>query len=370
MATRPNGGNEYAPDSVSPPGATLQDVLDERGMTQADLATRTGRTPKLVNEVIKGKAPITPATALQLERALGIPAGFWSNRERQYREALARQEEGERLEEGLGWLDRFPVSAMARRGWIRKCRDGVDQLREVLSFFGVASPEAWDKHWGQAEVSYRKSRAFEADRYALAAWLRRGEIEGQALECAPYDAGRFRSVLSEVRALTVEPPEVFRPRLVEKCASCGVAVVFVPSPPKTRASGATRWLGPAKALIQLSLRYKKDDRFWFTVFHESGHVLHDSKKGVFIEADEPRDGQEEWADGFASEFLVPERDLDAFVASCRERGRFPGKAAIRAFAVAQGVAPGVVVGRLQHRGDLPWDHCNDLKRTFEWAGVL
>jgi HTH-type transcriptional regulator / antitoxin HigA len=92
-----NAHNQYHPDYVSPPGDTLLDVLEGVGMTQAELAERLGKSRKHVNEVIKGVAGITPEMALQLERVLGVAAHFWNNREQQYREHLARQEERERL---------------------------------------------------------------------------------------------------------------------------------------------------------------------------------------------------------------------------------------------------------------------------------
>lgn len=85
--------NQYVPDEVSPPGETLSEVLAEHGITQADLAERTGRPRKTIDEIIKGKAAITPETAIQLERVLGVPATFWNRRERQYREHLAKREE-------------------------------------------------------------------------------------------------------------------------------------------------------------------------------------------------------------------------------------------------------------------------------------
>ena len=83
--------NEYEPDVISPPGVTLLDLLDERGMSQADLALRTGRPLKTINEIVKGKAAIAPDTATQLERVFGVPASFWNNREVQYRKSVARR---------------------------------------------------------------------------------------------------------------------------------------------------------------------------------------------------------------------------------------------------------------------------------------
>ena len=235
--------NEYEPDVVSAPGETLLEAIQAVGMTQAELAQRTGRTRKMVNEVIKGKAPITPETAIQLERALGVPARFWNNRENRYREYLARAEEAESLRHRLEWLKKDPVAAMVKRGWIRRIRDKAGQLAEVLSFFGVASTEAWESVWTAPQAAFRASPTFEKDPFAVAAWLRRGELLAEQVDCAPYDASAFRAALREARGLTVEPADRFVPALEGLCADCGVVIVYVPQLPRTRAYGAARWLG-------------------------------------------------------------------------------------------------------------------------------
>jgi HTH-type transcriptional regulator / antitoxin HigA len=83
--------NSYNPDYVSHPGETLVEILSEKSMSQAELARRLGRPKKTVNEIIQGKSGITSDTALQLEKVLGIPAGFWVNRQRYYDEYLAKK---------------------------------------------------------------------------------------------------------------------------------------------------------------------------------------------------------------------------------------------------------------------------------------
>lgn len=80
----------YHPDKVSAPGVTLAELLEERGMSRAQLAERTGQPLKIINEIIKGKVSITSDTAIQLERALGISAEFWNQREANYSAYLAR----------------------------------------------------------------------------------------------------------------------------------------------------------------------------------------------------------------------------------------------------------------------------------------
>lgn len=180
--------NQYVPDYVSPPGETLSEVLDSRGMSQAELADRTGRAKKTINEIIKGKSPITQRIALEFENVLGIHAGFWNSRESQYREYLARKDEQGRLEKHLKWLGLMPVRAMVKLGWIEGFRNKVQQLREVLKFFQINSPDQWDKvaQSYANQVVFRKSKTFESDLPAVIAWLRRGEIEAGELQCAPY----------------------------------------------------------------------------------------------------------------------------------------------------------------------------------------
>jgi HTH-type transcriptional regulator/antitoxin HigA len=337
MATR--GNHQYEPDYAVLPGDSLAEILESLSMTQADLANRMGRPLKTINEIVKGKAAITADTALQLERVLGVPASFWINLERNYRDAQARKKDQERLKRQLKWLGQFPVRAMVKLGWIR-AEEGVEQLQELLRFFGVASPQRWKDMWSGAGVAYRRSLIFESGPGAVAAWLRQGDLQAREIRCAPYDPKRFRIHLGDIRGLTLRDPGVFQPELVRLCAESGVAVVFVPELPKLCISGAARWISPRKALIQLSLRYKTNDHLWFSFFHEAGHILLHGKRSVFIDDEKESDGKEAEA-----------------------------KAAIRQAASDVEVAPGVVVGRLQHDGLLGYAQMNHLKERFALAPI-
>jgi addiction module HigA family antidote len=372
---------EFAPDYAIQPGETVLEVLESLGLSQAELAERTGRPKKTINEIVNGKAAITPETALQLERVLGVPAAFWNSLEQNYRAGLARQAERERLEQQTGWLKEIPVKDLVKEKWVELKSRPADQVEAALSFFGVASVDAWRNVWGglRSEVAFRQSAAFESAFGAVASWLRIGEIEARSMECALYDTARFRTVLVEARALTRESPEVFCSALVERCASAGVVVCFVKELPRSRVCGATRWLNPTKALIQLSLRYRTNDHLWFTFFHEAGHILLHGKRAVFIEeagggqrpqaavreesdSNQPA-AEEEEANRFAGEFLIPPARFARFI-----QDRDFSAAAIRQFADEIGIAPGIVVGQLQHAGTLPYQTpLNHLKQRYSWA---
>ena len=354
----------YEPDFAVPPGETLAELLESNGMAQAELARRMGRPTKTINEIIQGRTAITAGTALQLEHVLGLPASFWNARESNYREALARIEERRTFGEHVDWVRRFPTREMTRWGWIPPAETALGRLRELLRFFGIASPAEWEVLWGKPQAAFRRSSVFVSEPFAVSAWLRQGERQAQEIDCEPFDRETFLTTLSDVRELTKAAPEVFCRELPAAAAKSGVAVVFVPELPKAPISGATRWLSPTKALIQLSLRYKTDDHLWFTFFHEAGHIALHGKSAVFIEGTAHGTGPEELeANAFAQDWLMPANRYQAF---CGNKTRF-SKVEIALFAASIGVSPGIVVGRLQHDKKLPPTHCNDLRIKFAWG---
>ena len=123
------------PNYAIPPGETLRETLEAIGMTQAELAERTGRPKKTINEIIAGKASITAETALQFERVLGVPAFFSNNLERNYQETLARLKEEEQLQKQYEWLKKFPAATLTKLEWIPKDDSPVKMLRSILNFF-------------------------------------------------------------------------------------------------------------------------------------------------------------------------------------------------------------------------------------------
>ncbi|MBU2497865.1 MAG: HigA family addiction module antidote protein [Proteobacteria bacterium] len=356
----------FKPNYAVPPGETLKETIEAIGMTQAELSQRTGRPKKTINEIIKGKAAITPDTAIQLEKVLGVPASFWNNLERNYQETLARLREEGNLQSQIKWLKDFPFSDLVKKGWLPKLKSDVEKLRALLNFFGVAGVSEWKAIWENKELAYRKSPAFQGKPAAVATWLRKGEVEALQIECKPFSERAFRDALKRIRGLTWESSDVFEPEIKGLSAEAGVAVVFVPELPGTHLYGATRWLGPAKALIQLSLRGKTDDHLWFTFFHEAGHLLLHGKKEAFIEArgegcrDMGGSEKEQEANRFAQDFLIPPDKYHAFVEADQLSEPF-----IRKFAEQLGIAAGIVVGRLQHEKAIPFSAVNRLKKRFK-----
>ncbi len=352
-------------DYATSPGETLQDLMEEQGLTQRDLARRADLSPKHVNQLLHGLVSLSPAVAQRLELVTGMPARMWNQLEALYQSDLQRIQARRTLSEYSTWLDDMPVKALLKRGILPDSpSDRASRVQQMLSFFGVASVSAWNSVYADFECAFRQSTAHEIKPGAVAAWLRLGEVAAREVKCAPFDAKGLRSALPELRTLTCESPEVFAPKTQGICAANGVAVVFVEEIEGARASGVTRWLTPDKALIQLSLRYRTDDHLWFTFFHEVGHVLLHGKTDLWIEESRSTGGspKETEADRFASDLLIPANEI-------ANLQTLKSKSSVIDFARNIGIAPGIVVGRLQHDHIWPPKDGNNLKRKLDLAHI-
>jgi HTH-type transcriptional regulator / antitoxin HigA len=369
MASEQQAGIPFTPDAVHP-GEIVSEYVEFHGWTQRDLARRTGLTPKTISEICNGKAPLTPTTALALEKVLRRPAHFWLNLQRQYDEAEARNRELRRSALWTDWARKFPLKDMKRlRFSLSVGRSDVDAL---LTFLGVSSPESWDAVWTASNVAYRQTRKFAQSAEAISAWVRETELTAEQMETAPFDEARLRASIGELRRLTREKADSILNPVQSICAGFGVAVVLVPELPHCGISGSAQWLSDKKALIGLTLRYKTDDQLWFTFFHELAHILlHRKKRALIVDnaaddlidrvIDPEMQGYEAEANQFAADTLIPPAALSEFL-----RARTFTNDSIYDFAEKIGIGPGILVGRLQHDGVLKAFQGNAFKQNLNW----
>lgn len=351
----------FQPDWLSPPGDTIADLIEEQSWAQAEFAQRTGYTTKHVSLLINGKAPITEETAIKLERVLGSTARFWLTREAQYREAVARKHEYDVLATQADWLKFLPLKDMKKFSWVSEYKHKGQQVAECLSFFGVASIKTWGIRYAEPIAAFKASDKFKNNAPAVSAWLRQGERVAAEIECGAFEKVAFKKVLTDLRKLTNESdPNIFIPKLVEACSKVGVAIVIEPAPKGCTASGATRWLSSNKALLMLSLRHKTNDHLWFAFFHEAAHILLHGKKMLFLEIQGLDDKHEQEADAFARDWLIPPEQAKGLELLTKTYD------AVEAFAKKVGVAPAIVVGRMQNEGYLPWTHLHKFKVHYKW----
>lgn len=355
--------NQFNPDYAIHPGEILDETLEARGIKKSLFADKCGIANKTLSQIINGKSAITPEMAIKFERALGSSASLWINLNTDYELYVAREEDKKKIIAEKDWIKNFPIKHLIDYNSIPKRDNIIDNLYDILSFFGVGSIEAWNDCYLSLNVAYRKSPTFEANPQAVATWLRLGEIRAERINCEMFDKKKFKESLKQIRLLTKEPVVFFQKKMIELCSIAGVALIFLPEMPKTHISGVAKWLTSNKAMIILSLRHKQDDHFWFSFFHESAHILLHGKTAIFIDNNENSNSSKEIeADTFASNMLIPPKALENFLTT-----QTITQKTVCDFAEKINLSPGVIVGRLQHDNKIPYNWLNKLKRKFDFS---
>lgn len=351
--------SDFRPNWVSSPGDTVIDILNERSISLPDFANDIGLPIEAVNDLIQGRTVITLNFARKLQKTLGASVEFWLNRDYQYRKDIARFKESEDE-----WINQLPVEDMIKFRWISPVNSETEKIIQYLNYFNVPSIEAWyQKYEGiMQKVAFKRTYAYESKPASVATWLRQGEIISEGIECKDWDPVSFRLSLLTIRQLTKEKdPKIFIPKLVHYCSDSGVALVIVPTPKGCPVSGATRFINPQKALMLLSFRYRTDDHFWFTFFHEAGHLLLHGNKELFLESDDyPFLLEEEEANEFAENLLIPVKYKQELLQMK------PEFLEILRFARKVNISPGIIVGQLQHYGIIPSKYFYKLKNYYSW----
>lgn len=354
--------NTFEPDWLSAPGGTILDVIEERGMSSKELSDLLEYSLERTERLLSGRDAITRDVAKLLAERVGGSEKFWISRENNYRNEVARLQSSGNATAARAWLNELPLKDMQTLGWIPTHKNLEENVAACLKYFGVANVKEWRSKYSQflSAVSFRTSPTFKSEPGAVITWLRFGEIKSETITCHKWDARGFERSLINMRRLTrKKDPALFVPELRKLCADHGVALVIARGPKGCGASGATRFLTDQKAMILLSFRYLTDDQFWFTFFHEAGHLLMHSHKALFLEdGSEVSLKEEHEANLFAQNILIPPEVRAEFLSLK------PNKDSVMKFAVKIGIARGIVVGQLQHQRRIEPSQLNFLKRRY------
>lgn len=352
--------NDFTPRVAIAPGETIRENINYLGMNQKELAARLDITEKHVSNIINGNSPITYETALKLEAVIGPSAQFWMNLESNYQLTKARLGEEKKMNEDLEILKSIPYKEMSDFNWVEKTRKRKKRVINCRRFFGVAELSTIEFSYS---VAFRKqNQTSQISNLGTLAWLRKAEKKGLDIDLGKFDKKKLEELIPRFREMTMEDPEVFYPEMKSLCAECGVAFVIVPYLPKTDICGATIWRNH-KPILALSVRGKKADIFWFTFFHELAHLINHSNKELHINYDS--DSKEAEADKQASNYLIPEEEYKEFINNYNYKDREN----IINYAKKIGIAPFILLGRLQHDKLLGYQHYRDLIPFFEIVDV-
>lgn len=362
MATKKN---QYHPQIAFHPGETLAEKLEELGMGPKEFAIRTGKPEKTVIAILKGKSSITPEMAVQFEHVLKIPAHFWLNMQRNYDEFIAREERQELLAESTDWARNFPIADMVKKGWLPAKTTIEEKTSELLAFFSISNHNAWEDYYfkQQLKVAFRISLAHTKEPYAISAWLRKGELQAAELPTKPYVEKDFKEALPEIKSIMAKHPDNFFKQLQQVCLEAGVKVVHTPCINKAPINGSTRWINDTP-LIQLTGRYKRNDSFWFTFFHEAGHILLHGKKDIFLEDVDYSDKdieKEKEADNFAIKWTLTNEQEEEIL----QRFSITEDDVVE-FAKKFNTHPAIIIGRLHHKKLLHPSRGRQFFKTVEF----
>ena len=341
---------------ATPPGATIKEQLEYRGMSQREFARRMDYSEKFISQLINGQVELTPNTAHRLEMVLGVPSAFWMSLEARYREKLLKVEEENSLDEDKQLARKFPYAQMAKLGWVEPTRSVTNKVIELRKFFEVVRLSLLGEGRLAPGIAYRRQKETAESEYALLAWAQKAKVDAREITTGKINVGKLEECIPKLRELTSMDPADFQPLLVSMLAQCGIATVFLPHLEHTFLNGATFYDG-SKIVLALTLRGADADKFWFSLFHELAHVIN----GHIGRTTGTTEEEERAADAFARDTLIPPESYAQIAVGNKTHS------SVMSFANEIGIAPGIVVGRLQKDGYLPYSQLNGLKVRYQFA---
>lgn len=352
----------FQPNWCSPPGVTIQSLAKKNDFSNEELMNQLDLDSDDFKNLLKGFSKLTSDIAERLEGVFGVSKSFWINREKNYFQSLKHQ-----ASECESWFNELPVSDLVNRGFLIKNSSKPYKVAQCLDFFESKAIDEWESlYQSQMEkVAFRTSNSFDSKPLAVTTWLRLADIYSADQKPKKLNKELLLANLSNIKPLSrITEPKIFLPQLKSILNDCGVKLSVVKPIKGCKASGAT-FFKEGTPIVALSFRYLSDDHFWFTLFHELGHVILHSKTQVFIEGirnDSEPEMFEEEANDFAMSTLVP-REYQPYLFSLRVKDY----AKIMRLARQLEVSAGILVGQLQHKGLIPHSHLNKLKTKYKWG---
>jgi HTH-type transcriptional regulator / antitoxin HigA len=353
--------NGLSLDLLSHPGETLKDALEENEMSQKELAARLNLSEKHISKIINGTEPISNATALKLENVFHLPASFWNALQSKYFERREKLLQMERVsEEEVNLICEKTYKEIVKRKYINDTKDKRQKVLYLRNFFQISNLTNLAKV-NEIAVQYRKVKTEKFNDFALATWMRICEIESQKIKTKDLNLENIRKNLLYIRSLSIKAPDTFIKELRDFFAENGVAFNIVQKIPGANVNGFIRKYKD-KINISLNIRGAYSDIFWFTLFHELGHIFtHKIEKG-FVDYKMKSD-LEELADEFAASHLIDEEVYNKLIKS---KSRVAKSDVILA-SKEMNISPGIIVGRLQHEKVIGFDMFNDLRTKYKWV---
>ena len=353
-------------DLIIHPGETLIEILEDREMSQKELAIRTGMTEKHISTIVNGQKNISVAFAKKLEYALGIDASFWINMQANYdRELLEFEEVNNITEAEIGILKPLKqvIEYLVTRRWLDENINEAEKVLCLRKILAVSNLTAIPHITYNAAYRAQVATNINVDTYVLYAWQRICELMTKDIMVSDeLNVSLLRDSISDIKKLMFEDINIVQGKLENIFAQCGIAFKIVKHFKGAPVQGFIKKTDDEKLLLCMTLRHNRADIFWFTLFHEIGHIINGDIRQRFIDFNSIQSDMEAKADAFARDVLIDARDYKEFVMK-----RDYSISAINAFAKEQGVKSYIVIGRLQSDEILGWDQYSEKVIYYKWA---
>lgn len=354
--------NGLSLDFIIHPGETIKEFLEERNMNQEELAIRTGFTPKHVSEVVNGKKDISAAFAKSLEYVFGAPMSFWINLQGIYdREILEYKEQQEIDETEIQIAKKLKevIKYAEELNLIGKIKNVTSQIMELRNICNVKNLNYIQLLYSN-KVAFRKSQVVDTDIFVLYAWLRICELYSQTQSVENfYDEELLISSIPEIKKCMFLEKDKAMLKLQSIFLKCGIIFQVVKNLKGAPVQGFIKKYN-GRIILTMTTRRKFADEFWFTLFHEIGHLLNGDVGDIqFVDYQETKSQMETLADEFASDTLINDEEYQKFISGNVDENK------IKRFAKTQNVEPFIVVGRLQ-KDNNNYRMFHDLKVKYDW----
>lgn len=358
--------NGLSRELIIHPGETLKDILVDRGMTQAELAKRTGVSGKHISNVVNGLSPITANFAKKLEYVFDVEAEFWTNLQtiydnelQDYEEKIGIQEEEFSIIKTL----KDVIKYLEENNLIKKGLDKVYKVIEIRKFLNVSNLTAIPSL--TVSGAFRGSENCSYDPYVLFAWQKICEVKTNLINVEDeLNIEKLESAIPYIKSLMFLEPNKMHEELIKIFSECGIAFEIIKHFKGAPVQGYITKNSNETLSLCMTIRNSYADIFWFSLFHEISHILNGdvSISKRFIDFDFTKDDTEIKADNMAGNFLIQDESYNEFV----ENNDF-SLSTIQEFSRKNKVAPFVTIGRLQKDNHISYQMFSSHKPRYKWV---
>ena len=267
------------------PGYYIKEIIEDMDITQSEFAKRLNTTDKTLCKLINAETPLSDDLAQKLAQMMGTSVKVWLELQASYTEKILEIRKRKALDEEKRYLKILDYSYFRSLQVVKETRSSEEKIVELHKFFKISSLGVLGKKDFLVACKTAVQNVTEKNIVSSNAWIQTALNRAEKVSCKPFNKKMLQSHLPEIRAMTLQEPSTFFPRLCDIFQECGVALVLLPHLKNSGVNGAVKWINADKVLLAINNRRLYADVFWFSLFHEIRHILQQKIKETFISSD-------------------------------------------------------------------------------------